>query len=263
MELDIYQVDAFAKQVFEGNPAAVIPLKEWPADDLLLKIAQENNLSETAYFIDRGDHLHLRWFTPAKEVRLCGHATLASAHVLFEHLAYPKAQIHFKVLAGDLYVHKQQDIYTIDFPADQVQTTPHSKDQIEKIIGASILDLKQGTDDLLVQVESETVLNQIAPDFRAIAALDARGLIATTKGTQTDITSRCFYPAYGIDEDPVTGSAHTLLTCYWAAILGKTSFTAVQGSARKGFLHCQYDENRQRVKLGGPATTYLKGNIFV
>lgn len=263
MELSIYQVDAFAQQAFEGNPAAVVPLQEWLADDLLLKIAQENNLSETAYFIDQGDHFHLRWFTPAKEVRLCGHATLASAHVLFEHLAYAKDQIHFKVLAGDLYVKKKEAIYTIDFPADHVKSTSYSKSQIEKILGTSILDLQQGTDDLLVQVESEAVLAQLEPDFRAIANLNARGLVVTAKGTQTDIASRGFYPAYGIDEDPVTGSAHTLLTSYWAPLLGKTSFSAVQGSARKGFLNCQYDEKNQRVLLGGSAVTYLKGNIFV
>lgn len=263
MELSIYQVDAFAQKAFEGNPAAVIPLKNWLSDEVLLQIAQENNLSETAYFIDQGDHFHLRWFTPAKEVRLCGHATLASAQVLYKHLGFQKPQIHFKVLAGDLYVRQKDGTYQIDFPADQVKPSTFAKSDLASILQCEIIDLQQGTDDLLVRVENESVLDQLQPDYRAMANLDVRGVVVTTKGKQTDVASRGFYPAYGIDEDPVTGSAHTLLTSYWAPILGKDSFTAVQGGARKGFLNCTFRANEQRVILGGSAVTYLQGRIFV
>lgn len=263
MELDLYQVDAFAKQAFQGNPAAVVPLESWLPDDLLLKIAQENNLSETAYFIDKGDHFHLRWFTPAKEVRLCGHATLASAHVLYEHLGYQKHQIHFKVLAGDLFVEKLDATYQMDFPADQIKAPTLAKSDLEAVLQCTVLDLKQGTDDVLVRVENESTLEQLRPNFRAMTDLDVRGVIATTLGTQTDIASRGFYPAYGIDEDPVTGSAHTLLTPYWATILGKNSFTAIQGQQRKGFLNCIFQASTQRVSLEGSAVTYLEGKIFV
>lgn len=259
-ELTIFQVDAFAEKVFEGNPAAVIPLSEWLPDDTLQAIAAENNLSETAYFINQGDHYHLRWFTPAKEVRLCGHATLASAHVLFEHLGFKEEEIVFKALGGTLKVRKQGNLYTMDFPADSFQESQDAALAMEAL-GKPILDIVRGTDDLLVRINSEEELQSLEPDFPAIAKLPYRGLIVTAPGKETDIASRCFYPAYGIDEDPVTGSAHTLLTPYWAKLLEQDSFSAVQGSIRKGFLRCA--EKGDRVEISGPAKTYLKGIIFV
>ena len=256
----IYQVDAFAKDVFQGNPAAVVPLEEWPSDDLLQKIAQENNLSETAFFIDKGDHFHLRWFTPAKEVRLCGHATLASAHVLYNHLGYSKPSIRFEVLAGTLLVEQLEGKYAMDFPTDQIKKLDPNP-LIPEALGVEILDTAKGTDDYLVQIKDEATLQQLKPNFRLLAQLAARGLIVTTRGTETDVASRCFYPTYGIDEDPVTGSAHTLLTPYWSAILDKKEISFIQGGLRKGYL--QGTDKGDRVILAGSAATYLVGDIFV
>ena len=258
---NMYQVDAFASVVFKGNPAAVLVLEDWFSDETMLSIAQENNLSETAYFIDKGEYLHLRWFTPAKEVRLCGHATLASAYVLYEHLAYQKPQIHFKVLAGDLYVNKQGTSYQIDFPADQVKSSSFAKSDLESILQCEVLDIKQGTDDVLVQVKNEEILGQLKPNFRALADLEVRGLIATTRGTQTDVASRGFYPAYGIEEDPVTGSAHASLIPYWSKKLHKQHLIAKQLSARAGDLIC--DLVGDRVHIAGNAVLYLKGKIYI
>lgn len=260
MELTIYQVDAFAQAVFQGNPAAVIPLKEWLADEVLQAIAAENNLSETAYFIDHGDYLHLRWFTPATEVRLCGHATLASAHVLFQHLGYAKSVALFKTLGGELTVKKESSKYVMDFPIDPPQALA-TEGLIEEALKTPILDYVRGLDDYLVRIGSETELLAITPDSRLIASLPARGLIVTAPGRNTDIASRCFYPSFGIDEDPVTGSAHTLLTPYWAKILGKNEITALQGGTRQGHLHCSL--HGDRIHLGGSAQTYLIGKIFI
>jgi PhzF family phenazine biosynthesis protein len=250
--LTIFQVDAFAERTFEGNPAAVVPLEAWLPDELLLKIAAENNLSETAYFVDQGDHYHLRWFTPAREVRLCGHATLASAHVLYHHLGYEGEQIRFKALGGDLSVSRNGNLYTLDFPADKLDLCD-KKDEIERALRSSVLDVARGTDDLLARVDSEETLLSLNPDLAAIRKLDARGLIVTAPGTETDIASRCFFPAYGVDEDPVTGSAHTLLTPYWTRLLEQDSISAVQGKARKGFLRCR--NLGDRVAISGPAQT--------
>lgn len=260
MKLNIFQVDAFAQTSFQGNPAAVVPLQEWLPDVVLQNIAAENNLSETAYFVDLGDRFHLRWFTPAKEVRLCGHATLASSHVLFEHLGYSQKEIQFEALAGTLKVRKSESGYIMNFPVDQV----HESDEDipwKAIIGVEALEVVRGTDDILVRIANYDQLQAIEPDFRRMAALDPRGVIVTTSGKTTDIASRCFYPSYGIDEDPVTGSAHTFLTPFWAKILGKDSITCEQGGARKGFLNTTLLGDR--VDLEGQAVTYLKGEIFI
>ncbi len=258
--MTLYQIDAFAKAVFQGNPAAVVPLAEWLPDSVLQQIAAENNLSETAYFVDKGDHYHLRWFTPAKEVRLCGHATLASAYVLFEHLGYQGTEIRFLALAGELKVRKEGSLLVLDFPADFPEATDADPGLIELILGVKPLDMCQGLDDILVRIESKTALDALQPDFTLMRQLDTRGLIVTTNGTDTDIASRCFFPTYGIDEDPVTGSAHTLLTPYWANILGRNSLTAVQGGARTGYLECALAGDR--VKISGEAKTYLVGEIY-
>jgi len=260
MELTIYQVDAFAQAVFQGNPAAVIPLQEWLPDAVLQAIASENNLSETAYFIDHGDYLHLRWFTPATEVRLCGHATLASAHVLFQHLGYAKSVAVFKTLGGELTVKNESGKYVMDFPYDPPQSLAPEV-VIQEALKTPVLDYARGLDDYLVRIGSETELLALTPDLRLIASLPARGLIVTAPGTHTDIASRCFYPSFGIDEDPVTGSAHTLLTPYWTKILGKNEITALQGGPRQGHLHCSL--HGDRVHLGGSAQTYLIGKIFI
>ena len=259
LKMTLYQIDAFAKSVFQGNPAAVVPLAEWLPDELLQHIAAENNLSETAYFVDKGDHYHLRWFTPAKEVRLCGHATLASAHVLFEHLGYEGNEIRFQALAGELRVHKEGTRLVLDFPADFPKPGGADTELIERILGVQPLDMCHGLDDILVRIESKAALDGLQPDFALMRQLDTRGLIVTTIGTDTDIASRCFFPTYGIDEDPVTGSAHTLLTPYWANILGRNTLTAVQGGARIGYLECALAGDR--VNISGEAKTYLVGEI--
>lgn len=257
----IYQVDAFAEKVFQGNPAAVVPLETWLPDELLQAIAAENNLSETAYFVHKGDHYHLRWFTPTVEVRLCGHATLASAHVLFEHLGYPEREIRFQALAGELRVRKNGDLLTLDFPADPPAPANLDKTPFEQMLGTAVLDVQRGQDDILVRIGTQSELRTLTPDLNFIRNLpDARGLIITAPGESTDIASRCFFPAYGVDEDPVTGSAHTVLTPYWVKQLGKTRLTAVQGGNRIGFLECALMDDR--VEISGKASTYLTGNIF-
>jgi PhzF family phenazine biosynthesis protein len=260
MELSIYQIDAFAKAVFQGNPAAIIPLESWLPDALMQSIARENNQSETAYFVADGNDYHLRWFTPATEVRLCGHATLASAHVLFTHLGYQHEYINFNTLGGTLRVRKAEDQYVMDFPTDEPQPF-HVLRSLEEILGVKILEMAKGTDDYLALVESEVLLSMLKPNMRALADLKTRGLIVTAPGINTDIASRCFFPTFGIDEDPVTGSAHTLLTPYWSKKLGKTSITAIQGGIRKGQLQCELKGDR--VELMGMAKTYLHGTIYV
>ncbi|HOY16617.1 MAG TPA: PhzF family phenazine biosynthesis protein [Haliscomenobacter sp.] len=260
MELSIYQVDAFANAVFQGNPAAVVPLNAWLPDEVLQNIATENNLSETAYFVPEGEGYHLRWFTPAMEVRLCGHATLASAHVLFAHLGYNKESISFNTLGGNLLVRKIADQYVMDFPTDEPQPF-HVLRNLEETLGVQILEMAKGTDDYLAMIESEEMLMALRPNFRRLSELKTRGLIVTAPGTSTDIATRCFFPSFGIDEDPVTGSAHTLLTPFWAKKLGKTSISAIQGGARKGQLHCELKGDR--VELMGKAQTYLIGKIWV
>lgn len=260
MELSIYQVDAFANAVFQGNPASVIPLESWLPDTLLQNIASENNLSETAYFVPEGENYHLRWFTPATEVRLCGHATLASAHVLFAHLGYAKDSISFKTLGGTLQVRKFEQQYVMDFPTDEPSPF-HVLRSIEEALGVKILEMAKGTDDYLALIENEETLGALKPNFRVLSDLKTRGLIVTAPGTNTDIASRCFFPNFGIDEDPVTGSAHTVLTPYWCKKLGKSSISAIQGGIRKGQLHCALKGDR--VDLMGKAQTYLTGKIWV
>jgi PhzF family phenazine biosynthesis protein len=260
MELSIYQVDAFANTVFQGNPAAVVPLENWLPDATLQNIATENNLSETAYFVPDGNAYHLRWFTPSTEVRLCGHATLASAHVLFAHLGFDGAQVQFNTLGGELNVRKEGDHYVMDFPSDEPQAF-HVLRSLEDILGIQIKEMAKGTDDYLALIDSEASLLALEPNFLRLADLNTRGLIVTAPGTSTDIASRCFFPNFGINEDPVTGSAHTLLTPFWAKKLGKSSITAIQGGARKGQLQCTLKGDR--VELSGKAQTYLLGKIWV
>jgi len=260
MKLNIFQVDAFAKEVFQGNPAAVVPLEEWLPDEVLLNIAAENNLSETAFFVQQTNHYHLRWFTPAREVRLCGHATLASAHVLFTHLGYSQKEIQFEALAGILKVRQTPEGYAMNFPADLESNAVENLDWLA-IIGAEVLDAVRGTDDILVRIADYDLLQSLQPDFRKIAALDPRGLIVTTEGKSTDVASRAFFPSYGIDEDPVTGSAHTFLTPYWSKILQKKDIRFEQGGPRKGFLNTSLLADR--VELRGSAATYLSGEITI
>lgn len=264
MKLKMYQIDAFAEKLFEGNPAAVVPLREWLTDEVMQQIANENNLAETAFFVPENGMFHIRWFTPSTEVELCGHATLASAHVLYEHLGYGFDQCTFQTNnRGALIVIRSDTGLTMDFPADTPATVSNETVlAMSRLLGLSIQDVQKGTDDYLVAVAHHSMVTGYQPDFRAIAEWDARGIILTSPGySPYDFISRCFFPQFGIDEDPVTGSAHTLLTPYWSAKLGKTKMRAQQASSRTGKLVCEMKGDR--VLLGGTAKTYLIGEIHL
>lgn len=258
MKIDIYQVDAFADRLFSGNPAAVCPLNAWIADDLMQSIAAENNLSETAFFVPQGEFFGLRWFTPTVEVNLCGHATLATAHVLYHHLGYSKPSIGFQTRSGLLTVEKKEELYGMDFPADQLHKL-ETPEVLVQGIGQKPLETYRGREDYLVVLEHQKQIEALAPNFAVLRQLEGRGVIATAAGKTTDFVSRCFYPNFGIDEDPVTGSAHTTLTPYWAEKLGKTALSASQLSKRGGNLTCVLAGSR--VEILGQAVTYMVGQL--
>ena len=260
MELTIYQIDAFSEKLFGGNPAAVCPLKEWLPTTTMQKIALENNLSETAFIIREGNNFHIRWFTPAIEVDLCGHATLATAHALYNEMDYKGDKIIFNSRSGQLIVEKQQDLYSMNFPTDQIKKVKANK-AIAQGLGVDVKEVYKGKEDYLVVVNNQTIIEKLHPNFDLIAQLNARGVIVTALGNEVDFVSRCFFPAAGINEDPVTGSAHTTLTPYWSKKLGKTILRAKQISARGGELTCEY--LGERVKIAGKAVTYLKGLIQI
>lgn len=261
-ELPIYQVDAFTSQVFSGNPAAVVPLKQWLPDEILLKIAAENNLSETAFFVAEDDKFHLRWFTPTVEVDLCGHATLATSWVIFNELNYSKDKIIFKSLSGDLTVTKSANGLTLNFPVWKTTLSDKPEPVILKGLGKQADELYKGKKWVAVFNDEEFIAS-VNPDIDVINTIDTQGLIITadSKKSSLDFVSRYFGPQLGIDEDPVTGSAHCILTPIWAEKLGKTSFNAQQVSARGGDLHCELKGDR--VLISGNATLYMKGVIFV
>lgn len=259
MKLKLIQVDAFASKVFEGNPAAVIPLESWLPDEILQAIATENNLSETAFLVPENDVYQIRWFTPAYEVNLCGHATLASAHAMWQHLGYSGEMLRLNSKSGILEVHREDtDKYILDFPADSPEEVM-DHGPVAAALKQPVLAVYKGKDDLMAVLPKQELVEQLQPDFEAIAALNCRGLIATAAGTKTDFVSRCFFPGAGINEDPVTGSAHTLMTPYWAAKLDKTRLEAVQLSTRKGRISCNLLGTR--VLLSGQAQTYMTGEI--
>ena len=260
MQLPIYQVDAFASALFSGNPAAVCPLQSWLPDYVMQAIAAENNLSETAFFVPNESGYHLRWFTPAAEVDFCGHATLATAHVLFSELDFQNEEILFTTRVGILKVKNTQKGYAMDFPADppkMAEMPPH----IVQALGLKPSGFYRGTDDFLAILEHEEQVMNLQPDFTLINQLPARGLVVTAPGKNHDFISRGFFPQVGINEDPVTGSAHTMLLPFWSNRLDKKRLTARQGGNRQGELIGTLMEDR--VVLEGPATTYLKGQIFL
>lgn len=261
MKLKIYQIDAFTDKVFSGNPAAVCPLDQWLDDKLMQKIAMENNLAETAFYVKSGNEYQLRWFTPTVEVDLCGHATLASAYVLFNFENHPDSQINFlSPRSGKLTVIKQDDQLTLNFPADILEPVETFKALTD---GFNILpvEILKGKTDYMLVFENEIQITEIIPQFDKIALLKARGVIVTAPGKRVDFVSRFFAPQSGVNEDPVTGSAHTSLTPYWATKLGKNELTAVQLSKRKGHLNCKLLDDR--VEISGQARLYLKGEIEV
>jgi PhzF family phenazine biosynthesis protein len=260
--LQIYQVDAFTENVFKGNPAAICPLHEWLPEDLMQKIAMENNLAETAFIVPYEDAFHIRWFTPEVEVALCGHATLAAAHCFYEQLGYNEESIRFFSKSGWLSVNRKNNgQLTLDFPADHA--TEVSKPPVAIFEGLGIKDCKvyKGKFDYLVELNNEAEVAGLKPDFRKLSTLDSRGILATAKGDGADFVSRCFFPQSGIDEDPVTGSAHCLLTTFWNKNTGRSVFSAIQLSARGGVLECEL--KGERVHMTGFAKTYLKGEIYI
>lgn len=260
MKLPIYQVDAFSDKIFSGNPAAVVPLEKWIEDDLMQKIAMENNLAETVFFVKEENGFHIRWFTPAVEVDLCGHATLASAHVLFNHLNFPGEEIIFQSKSGELSVRKNGDVLVLNFPSDVLKNVRTPMEMVSAFF-VKPKEVFEGKSNFLVVFDNEKQVRELKPDFRLVAKIAKHGVIVTAKGDEVDFVSRFFAPAIGVDEDPVTGSAHTSLIPYWSEKSGKTEMTAKQISKRGGKLFCKY--SGERVEIGGNAITFLKGEIEV
>ena len=257
MKIKQYQVDAFASRVFEGNPAAVCPLERWLDDELLQAIAEENNLSETAFFVPSGEDFELRWFAPLKEVDLCGHATLASAHVIFEVLGDTRPTLRFRTRSGPLFVENKEGLLQMDFPARPPEACEVPRALIEGLGRRPVEVL--AADDYLAVFGSEADVRAIRPDQALLGQLGLRGVIATAPGGDVDFVSRFFAPKFGIPEDPVTGSAHCTLAPYWAGRLGRNDLRARQVSKRGGDIGCEV--RGQRVLLSGRAVTFMQGEI--
>lgn len=261
MEIPIYQVDAFTNERFKGNPAAVCPLDSWLPDGVMQNIAAENNLAETAFIVAASNEFEIRWFTPTVEVDLCGHATLASAYVLFNELGFAGDQINFiSHRSGPLSVTKNGPILALNFPVDTLSELP-LKPEFAMGLSQTPRAVYKGKSDYLFVYDTEAEIMALQPDFEALKSHDVRGIIVTAPGENTDFVSRFFGPACGVNEDPVTGSAHTTLTSYWASVLGKTELTARQLSQRTGDLTCKLMGDR--VEIAGEAVLYLRGEINV
>jgi PhzF family phenazine biosynthesis protein len=258
MIVPLYQVDAFSDRLFGGNPAGVCPLDKWLPDEVMQNIAMENNLSETAFFVREDSGFHIRWFTPKVEVKLCGHATLASAHVIFNHMGHKNKIISFKSRSGILNVTREGELLILDFPANKPQRTALPEDFVQSL-NITPVQCYRGKEDYLLLYKSQQEIEALIPDFRRLEKVDARAVIVTAPGVRVDFVSRFFAPRVGIDEDPVTGSAHTVLIPFWAEKLGKTEMKALQLSHRGGALFCRL--RGDRVDIGGKAVTYLKGEI--
>ena len=262
MNLTIYQVDAFTTEVFGGNPAAVCPLTEWLPAETMQKIALENNLSETAFFVKNGDVYEIRWFTPTIEVNLCGHATLASAFVIFNHLGETSNVIKLHSdRSGALSVEKQGDRLVLDFPAYGVNEIVIDQGLVEAVGKMPLQNWETQGNMVLMLFENEADIAALAPDMSALARIEFDEVIVTARSDSADFVSRMFAPRIGIPEDPVTGAIHCSLIPFWAERLGKTELFARQISARGGELFCELAG--KRVKIGGNAALYLKGEIYV
>lgn len=261
MKLSLYQLDAFTDTLFAGNPAAVVPLESWLSDELMQNIARENNLAETAFFVPLEDGFHIRWFTPTVEVDLCGHATLATAAVIYSILNYDKPEIHFESRSGVLKVSRRGEELTLDFPADTYQVAVAPPALHESLSAVEPFEVYKGKTDYMVVIDNETQLREMQPDVIILSTIPARGIIVTAPGDEVDFVSRFFAPQSGVAEDPVTGSAHTTLIPYWAERLGKTVMTARQLSERGGSLQCELVG--ERVRIGGKVKLYLSGEIAI
>ena len=261
MDLPLYQIDAFTTQPFGGNPAAVCPLERWIDDDLMQRIAAENNLSETAFFVDDGaDPISLRWFTPAAEIDLCGHATLAAGHLVLETLGSRSRSVAFSTASGILEVTRESDRLMMELPS-----WPAEPVEPPAALAAGIRDLPETTlrakKNYLLVYETEDEVRAVSPDMEPLRSLHPHGVIVTAPGRDHDFVSRYFAPSWGVPEDPATGSAHCTLTPYWSERLGKTGLSAYQASARGARIECEH--RGDRVGLGGSCATYLVGTIRV
>lgn len=260
MNLPFYQVDAFTSKLFGGNPAAVVPLEKWLNDETLQNIAAENNLSETAFFVKEGEHYHIRWMTPVNEVPLCGHATLASAYVIFNFIEKDADKIKFMSKSGELIVTREGNLLTLDFPTHKPRTV-EMNETILKCFEKKPLEVLENGFYLLVIFDSEEYIRNLQPNFELIKQLHPHAVIVSAKGDEVDFVSRMFAPNEGINEDPVTGSAHTVLIPYWSEKLGKKNFRALQVSKRSGELFCE--DCGDRVKISGRGVLYATGNVFL
>ena len=261
--LRIYQVDAFTTQLFAGNPAAVVPLDNWIDDSLMQQIAAENNLAETAFFVpqnDSGDHWHIRWFTPAVEVPLCGHATLASAAVIHRDFSPASWPIRLESASGQLTADVDGDAFVLDFPANEAAPC-EVPDGLLEVLGIEVEECFSTEGFYLLVAADEASVQAMSPEFGKIISMTKDSIIVTAPGESVDFVSRFFAPGLGIDEDPVTGAAHCVLTPYWAKRLNKKSFKARQISQRGGELDCELRDDR--VRLRGHARFYLEGKLTV
>ena len=261
MKIPIYQVDAFTSEVFSGNPAAVCMLDTWIDDKRLQSIAAENNLSETAFLVQNEKGFDLRWFTPVTEVALCGHATLASAFVLFACRNWPADIVRFQTrMSGELVVTRRDNLLEMDFPARPsfARTSPAG---LKEALGIASGRVFGSAEDLMVVLDGESAVREVQPGFGALERVECRGVIITARGDRSDFVSRFFAPRVGIQEDPVTGSAHCVLIPYWASVLGKDVLHAFQVSKRGGELFCA--NAGERIKISGKATLYLEGTITI
>jgi PhzF family phenazine biosynthesis protein len=258
MKLRLFQVDAFASRVFAGNPAAVVPLERWLDDATLQAIATENNLSETAFIVGGGGDYRIRWMTPAAEIDLCGHATLASAFVVFRFLEPGRSEVNFRSRSGQLRVEAEGERLALDFPARPPRPLSGIEGAAKDALGRSPESVLEAR-DLMAVFESEADVRSLVPDMARLAAFGRTGVIATAPGSDCDFVSRFFAPSVGVPEDPVTGSAHCTLVPYWAKRLGRSSLFARQVSARGGELWCE--DRGARVRIAGRAVLYLEGTI--
>ena len=259
MPFEFHQIDAFADRPFTGNPAMVYRLDAWPSEELMQRIAAEHNLAETAFVVKEGAAWRIRWFTPSCEVPLCGHGTLAAAHVLFEVYGETGERLEFVCLSGALAVSREPGRLVLDFPAIGLAPVDMQA-EVERVLGQKVLAVQLGK-ELLVELESEQAVRACTPDLAALAGLPGLGVIVTAPGRSHDFVSRYFAPGIGIDEDPVTGSAHCILAPYWAGRLGRHELSAYQCSARGGELHCRV--LGERVQIAGRAVLVASGRLFV
>jgi PhzF family phenazine biosynthesis protein len=259
MRIPIYQIDAFASKVFSGNPAAVCPLKAWLDDALMQAIAMENNLSETAFFVPLDQGYHIRWFTPAAEVDLCGHATLASAYTIFSHIDPSSTEATFQSRSGLLKVLRQGDLLAMDFPS-QPPAPCEPSSALLQALGRKPSEVLR-SEDYFVVFPSEQDVRDLDPDMGWLKKVDLRAVIVTAKGKEVDFVSRFFAPKYGVNEDPVTGSAHCALIPFWSKRQGKKDLIAHQVSKRGGELFCK--DRGDRVVIAGRAVPYMEGIINI